>query len=332
MRSYIFSSKSAAPVFIFCFLLGIAGLELYARQIIRYEDPAATTVALILSAPDSNAVFGDSQIGLQSFLPGYSFYGTAGQQPEEFERVARYVVARKHVRRAIVEASPQWFGQYHEARKPLIGSHALPSTTLPFDVYLLSDAFNKRLADSLLAKIRRLLLSAVEALGPKQAHAQQRPSVTEVAAVAAEWQAAIDGGGGGQSYRWSTFPSLMRALLTLSRVVEQNPRENFESSDSAAAFERAIDLLIAANVEVCLYRTPVTTEYENLAARIPDSRYVHFQKFIHNFAEKKGLRQISYTGVKYSFDDSRFINQDHMNAVSLAQVWPLIEGACFPTP
>jgi len=120
-----------------------------------------------------------------------------------------------------------------------------------------------------------------------------------------------------------------RQVLTTGRVYEQNPIDRFEMSEPLHAFENAITFLIANGAEVCLFRTPVSTDYLRIASQITDSRYAAFDAYIAAFAASKELKFIDFRSLSFSFDDSKFINADHLTSTAADAMWPLVANACF---
>jgi len=194
---------------------------------------------------------------------------------------------------------------------------------LGFHPLILSRVYSRALADN-------LVTDGMTAAGAiiASAHAEvPRPSPEAVDQAATEWQTAASGLG--SSYDWSNFPIDERRLLTASRVYDQNPVKDFETSEAATAYRKAIEFLIDRGAKICLFRTPVTTSYLATEKLIADSRYEEFDRYIGKLAQSLSIPFVDFRQLPFEFDDSRFYNQDHMNEASAIAVWPLVARSCF---
>jgi hypothetical protein len=160
------------------------------------------------------------------------------------------------------------------------------------------------------------------------AHAEvPRPGPQEVDQAAAEWITAASGLG--TRFSWWNFAADKRRILTTSRVYDQNPVKDFETSEAATAYRKAIEFLIDRGAKICLFRTPVTADYLATEKLITDSRYEEFDRYIEGLAQSMSIRFVDFRQLPFEFDDSRFYNQDHMNYPTAATVWPLVARSCF---
>lgn len=325
MRSFISSSRGKAALFVAVVALAWAALEFYARRVLVGEDAALRTISLLIDSRQSSAVFGDSQVGLQSFLKGYDFHGTPGQKPEEMERLATYLTSRRKLSHAIVMASPQLFGEFHLTRPDLIGARSLPPAWLPLDLLTASSTFSTRLAESLRQKLVLAAGHVRAFIVPRPAKAMDRPARAIVNQYAAEWGQAVRAA---KIFDWSQFPAAKRTVLTTSRVYEQNPRSDFALSASAASYRRVIRRLRDSGTAVCLFRTPVTAEYQDLSRKVPDQRFDDFERFVTELARELDVPLVDYRELGIAFTYDKFSNQDHLTVAGHGQTWTVVAKLC----
>src|SRR5262245_53013740 len=84
MRSSTFSSSLRIVAFVGTLVLAAGLVELYCRTSKRFDNEQTMYIRAVRVDQSANAVFGDSHVGLASMIDGYSFFGQAGQQPQEF--------------------------------------------------------------------------------------------------------------------------------------------------------------------------------------------------------------------------------------------------------
>jgi hypothetical protein len=323
MRLSISNFKQGLWIFLGVLIASGIFLEAYCRLSNRFNDSTFSYLRTIAEVDASKAVFGDSHVGLTSYIPNYVFLGQPGQQPKELLLLVRSLYAQRRPERVIVEASPQWFGEYHVGRKPLLTSAALAPTRSLFGVHLfaLSSPYSGALFNNLLADIRSVLAAT---LSPAHAGVP-RPIPDTFKRYANEWEKSASN----STFNWAQFPMEKRRVLTTGRVYDQNPIKGFETSEPLHAFEDAVAFLIERGANVCLFRTPVSADYLGIASQIADSRYATFDAYIRAFAESKNLKFVDFRNLPFSFDDSKFMNADHLTNNSAAAVWPLVSDACF---
>ena len=323
MRSYTFSFKTRVAAFIAVLFATVAGSEVYCRWSSQFSDFSFYYIKFLMTVDASQSILGDSHVGLAQRMPPYAFLGQPGQQPKELLLLVHYLYDRAVPRRVILEASPQWFGYYHWNRKPLLTARAFPPDIFGFHPLILSEVYSSALFDNLVSDG----IAAAAAMIPK-AHAEvPKPSIEEVSRVADQWQVAA--AALGTRFNWADFPDDNRGILTASRVYDQNPVEDFETSQPAADYEAAIKFLLQRGAEVCLFRTPVTADYLATEKLIADSRFDEFDRYANSLARSLSIRLIDFRQLDYQFDDSKFFNQDHMNDKTAAEVWPLVARSCF---
>jgi hypothetical protein len=323
MRSSISSFSVRIAAFVMILVASAALSEVYCRYSNRFSDFSFYYLKFLTTVDATQSVLGDSQVGLAQLMPGYAFLGQPGQQLAELLLLAHHLYDRSPPRRVILQASPQWFGWYHWDRKPLLTAGAFAPNVLGFHPLILSRVYSRALADN-------LVTDGMAAAGAviASAHAEvPRPSAEAVDQAATEWQTAASGLG--SSYDWSNFPIDERRLLTASRVYDQNPVKDFETSEAATAYRKAIEFLIDRGAEICLFRTPVTADYLATEKLIADGRYQEFDRYIGKLAQSLSIPFVDFRQLHFEFDDSRFYNQDHMNEASAIAVWPLAARSCF---
>jgi hypothetical protein len=325
MRLSISSFRIRVAAFVTMLLATAAISEIYCRWSNQFSDFSFYYIKFLTSVDAAQSVLGDSHVGLAQRMPGYAFLGQPGQQPKELLLLVHYLYDRSPPRRVILEASPQWFGSYHWDRKPLLTASAFPPNIFGFHPLILSQVYSRALFDSLVADS----VATARTIIPR-AHAEvPKPSAQEVGQAAAEWQTAASELG--TRFNWSNFPADKRQLLTASRVYDQNPVKNFETSEAATAYQKAIEFLIKRGATVCLFRTPVTADYLATEKLIVDSRHEEFDRYIEGLAQSLSVRSVDFRRLPLEFDDSKFFNQDHMNDQAAATVWPLVARSCFGT-
>jgi hypothetical protein len=325
MRSYTSSFRTRVAAFIAVLLATVAGTEVYCRWSTQFSDFSFYYIKFLTTVDASQSILGDSQVGLAQRMPPYAFLGQPGQQPKELLLLVHYLYDHAPPRRVILEASPQWFGFYHWNRKPVLTTRAFPPDIFGFHPLILSEVYSSALFDSLVSDG----IAAAAAIVAK-AHAEvSKPSIEEVTRLAEEWQVAASALG--TRFNWGDFPDEKRRVLTVSRVYDQNPVKDFETSQPAADYEAAIRFLLQSGAEVCLFRPPVSADYLAAEKLIADSRYEEYDRYIKSVARSLSIRFIDFRQLPYEFDDSKFFNQDHMNDRAAAEVWPLVARSCFGT-
>ena len=323
MRSFISSFSVRVAAFVSILVATMAMSEVYCRYSSRFSDFSFYYIRYLTTVDATQAVLGDSHVGLEQLMPGYAFLGQPGQQPAELLLLVHYLYDRTPPHRVILEASPQWYGWYNWDREPLLTADSLPPNLLGFRPLILSRVYSRALADNLLADG----MAAAGAIVAR-AHAEVlKPNPQEIGQAAAEWATAASAAG--TRFDWSSFPADKRRLLTTSRVYDQNPVKDFETSEAATAYRKAIEFLIERGAQVCLFRTPVTADYLATEKLIADSRYEEFDRYIEKLAQSLSVRFIDFRQLPFEFDDSKFYNQDHMRFQAAIAVWPMVARSCF---
>jgi hypothetical protein len=274
MRLSISNFSLRLSIFVGVLIASATFLEAYCRLSNRFNDFSFSYLRMIAEVDASKAVLGDSHVGLTSYIPHYTFLGQPGQQPGELLLLVRSLYAHRRPERVIVEAAPQWFGEYHIGRRPLLTSAALAPPKSLFGVHFLalSGPYSGALFDNLWADLRSVVAAALTAARASV----PRPTPEIFKQFIREWEQS-------SSSNWSQFPLDKRQVLTAGRVYQQNPIEGFETSEPLHAFENAITFLIARGAEVCMFRTPVSTDYLRIANQIKDSRYAAFRYLCKSF-------------------------------------------------
>ncbi|MCD9111507.1 hypothetical protein [Bradyrhizobium japonicum] len=320
MLSFISSSSLARlAVLILTLPICVLGIEAYCHLSSRYQ---ATTFYFLKNAAftdPTNAVFGDSHVMATSRIPGFSFYGWAGEQPEELNTLVHYLYDTTKPGKIILQADPQWFGQYHVQREKFVTPRNLISRRFP--TVLSSAYYWETLRPNLVASgydVAKQIIPVASA---------QETSILRARAATAEkkWVELF----AQPDFNWTWLTPEARADLTEVRVLEQNPRPDFASSTSAAEFEDAISRLVSRGATVCLFRTPVTQNYLKMTRSIPDSRFAAFNGYINDIAHRYKLRHVDFSALPRVFEDSAFANSDHLIDRESSAVWPIAAHACF---
>ncbi|UEM09005.1 hypothetical protein J4G43_030165 [Bradyrhizobium barranii subsp. barranii] len=254
-----------------------------------------------------------------SRIPGFSFYGWAGEQPEELNTLVHYFYDATKPGKIILQADPQWFGQYHVNREKFVTARNLISRRFPS---VLSSAYYwETLRPNLVASGYDVANQIISAASAQEASALR----TRAAIAEKKWVEMF----AKPDFNWTWLTPEERADLTEVRALEQNPRPDFASSAAAAEFEDAISRLVSRGATVCLFRTPVTQEYLKMTRTMPDSRFAEFDAYIAEIAHRYNLRHVDFSTLPRSFGDNAFANSDHLIDRESSTVWPLAANACF---
>jgi hypothetical protein len=328
MRSYISSSRLKLGLFLAIVAASAVLSEAYVRLSGRFTSEAASLVFRLSENDFTNAVFGDSQIGLTSFIPGFQFFGAPGLQPEEFADVVKYAYAWRKPGRVIVEASPQWFGEYHIGRSKRFVAENLPPRLLPFRPLILSTHIQVALVPNLFVSFDSVI-GALLGSTAASAAGLERPEKAELDAALKSWRDEITAHGPAMAFEWSRLSPETRSILALSRVYSQNPRKGFETSASAARFEEALRFLISRGAEVCLFRPPVSPFMSRVEYAIPNSQFAAFDLYIAELSRRMSLKYVTIADLGMDPSDDWFWNQDHLNMQTAKTIWPLVQTQCF---
>ena len=324
MRSSTSSFSLRLAIFVGTLLLAACLLELYCRTSKRFDNEQTVYIRTISADRSANAVFGDSHVGLASMIEGYGFFGQAGQQPQEFLNLVHFLYDNRQPGKVIVEAAPQWVGEYHAGRQPLLTTANLRAPINLFGLRVLS------LTPLYSGSLFKFLIADVTSLGAYVSSSKaQQPLVNTSRAdhYSREWSSRRDAGG--DAFNWTQMEQHKREALTLVRLYGQNPIRDFESSSRLRDYVAAIHFLRTRGAEICLFRTPVTADYLRLGAKMPDGRFGAFDAWIRKFAEAERIRYVEFNKLPLDFDDSKFLNQDHVTAAHAKAMWPLVAKACF---
>lgn len=318
-------------VFVGLLFVAMGVAEIYARFSPQFDAGEAWYVGHLLNSHEPNAVFGDSQVGASSYLKDTDFFGIAGQQPQEFERVVRFLFTHRKPGDVIVMASPQWFGAYHIGRPQVLVDSALPPSWLPLRIA--SAVYRSGLKTAIVSDVLTSTAALGHHLGMAAAKAAELspPDRAEVLRLSRLWEQALASSGKGYNFSWANFPAEYRDILTLSRVFEQNPRPGFDAEEAARAYERALRFLRDRGARLCLVRTPVTEKFLTYSKTIPGENYTAFERYIKAVSQDMGVPFFDQSQINLSFDDARFVNQDHLNYDGHAAYWPLVKEKCFGT-
>jgi hypothetical protein len=316
MRSSTSSFSLRLIAFVGTILVAACLLEVYCRTSKRFDNEQTIYIRTIAADRSRNAVFGDSHVGLAPMIEGYGFLGQAGQQPHELLNLVHFLYDYRQPGKVIVEAAPQWVGEYHKGRQPLL----TVANLRPF--LSLTPLYSGSLFKFLIADVTSL----TKFVSPSKA--QQLPVNTAQAdRYAREWSQKREAGG--KAFNWTEMEQDKREVLTAARLYGQNPVRNFESSNLLRDYVAAIGFLQKRGAEVCLFRTPVTADYERLARQMPESRFDAFDRWIRKFAGEERIRFVDFHELPLDFDDTVFLNQDHVTEAHARTMWPLVDKACF---
>lgn len=324
MRSSTSSFSLRLAAFVGTILVAACLLEVYCRTSKRFDNEQTIIIRTIAADHSRNAVFGDSHVGLTSMIEGYGFFGLAGQQPQEFLNLVHFLFDSRQPGKIIVEAAPQWVGEYHKGRQPLLTSANLRPPISVFGVRLLSATplYSGSLFKFLIAD----MASLTAFISPSKA---QQPAInmSQAGQYAREWSRLRDAGG--EAFNWAQIEPDKREVLTAARLSEQNPIRGFESSSALRDYVAAIRFLRERGAQVCLFRTPVTADYVRLSRAMPEGRFDAFDRWMSGFAGAERIRLVDFRQLPLDFDDTKFLNQDHVTVAHAKAMWPLVDKACF---
>ena len=317
-----FSLRLAA--FVGTILVAACLLEVYCRTSRRFDNEQTIIIRTIAADRSRNAVFGDSHVGFTPMIEGYGFFGLAGQQPQELLNLVHFLFDDRQPGKVIVEAAPQWVGEYHRGRQPLLTSANLRPPISVFGIRLLSATplYSGSLFKFLIAD----MVSLTAFISPSKA---QQPAINAslVGQYAREWSRQREAGG--EAFNWSQIAPDKREVLTAARLSEQKPIRDFESSSALRDYVAAIRFLRARGAQVCLFRTPVTADYVRLSRAMPEGRFDAFDRWMSGFAGAERIRLVDFRQLPLDFDDTKFLNQDHVTTAHAKTMWPLVDKACF---
>ncbi len=317
-----FSLRLAA--FLGTMLVAACLLEVYCRASKRFNNEQTIYVRAISADRSPNAVFGDSHVGLTSMIEGYGFFGQAGQQPQEFLNLVHFLYDNRKPGKVIVEAAPQWVGEYHKGRRPLLTSANLRPPVSLFGLHMLSltPLYSGSLFKFLIADVASL----AALVSPSRAQ-DLLVNTSQADQYAREWSRKREAGG--DFFNWSQMERDKRQVLTMARLYGQNPIRDFESSNLLRDYVAALRFLRERGATVCLFRTPVTADYLKLGRILPNGRFDTFDRWIRKFAGAERMRFVDFKELPLDFDDSKFLNQDHVTEAHAKAMWPLVAKACF---
>jgi hypothetical protein len=317
-RSSTFNSSLRLLAFVTTAVLAIGALECYCRKASRFQDTNHIQIRHLATADPTNGVFGDSHVLWVSYIPGFSFFGTAGQLPSELKTIVKYLYESTPPRKVILEADPQWVGNYHVNQLNFFTRENLISRRLPL---LLTSAFYyKTLASNIASTVGNSILNLTTRPAQMLPGATPQPNTAE-----GRWYQQF----GKPGFNWSVMSQADRAELTAKRVQNQNPIDGFQTSRYAVDLLDAVNFLALKGAEVCLFRTPVTDDYLTETKSTPHSNYGAYESFIKRFADEHHMKYIDFRDLPYTFSDQKFLNPDHMSNSHYAEVWPLVKDACF---
>jgi hypothetical protein len=324
MRSSTSSFSLRLAAFVGTILVAACLLEIYCRISRRFDNEQTIIIRTIAADRSRNAVFGDSHVGFTPMIEGYGFFGLAGQQPHELLNLVHFLFDDRQPGRIIVEAAPQWVGEYHKGRQPLLTSANLRPPISVFGVRVLS--VTPLYSGSLFKFLIADMVSLTALISPSKA---QQPSIntSQVGQYAREWSRKREAGG--EAFNWTQIEPDKREVLTTARLSEQNPTSDFESSNALRDYVAAIRFLRERGAQVCLFRTPVTADYVRLSRAMPEQRFDAFDRWMSGFAGAERLRLVDFRQLPLDFDDTKFLNQDHVTVAHARTMWPLVDKACF---
>jgi hypothetical protein len=313
-------------------ILGVCSVvfgEVYARWSSHYLQPQYVYLKHVMNSRGdaANAAFGDSQVGSTSYIKGFNFLGNAGQQPTELLHLVKYLYTCQRPHRAIVMASPQWFGGYHAFHNPILIDGALPNRFVPIPLLISSSLVYSSIGRNLAADLKQGAEGVISS-----ARADEFDVSQSLDPIWKRYLAALDNISKVSvrpDYNWSLVGQEDKNFVTLFRVSGQNPVPGFATSAAAAAFKGALAYLQHRGAKVCLFRTPVTRVYLDFARRFPNSRFAEFDDYVRALAVEMNMPYVDFRSFKYEFDDAKFFNQDHLSEKVIEQVWALAEQACF---
>jgi hypothetical protein len=299
-------------------------LESYCRISTRFNDDHFVYVRTVTAANARNAVFGDSHVGLTPMIEGYAFLGQAAQQPQELLNLVHFLYDNRQPGRVILEAAPQWVGEYHKGRPPLLTTANLRPPISLFGTRMLS--VSPLYSGSLFKFLIADLASLAAFVSPSRAQ-QLSINTSQVDQYAREWARKRDALG--ETFNWAQIEQEKRQSLTAARLYGQNPVRDFESSSLLRDYAAAIRVLLERGAEVCLFRTPVTADYLRIGQEMSDGRFDAFDHWIKRFSGAQHIRFVDFRDLPIVFDDTKFLNQDHLTTAQAKTMWPLVAKACF---
>ena len=112
-----------------------------------------------------------------------------------------------------------------------------------------------------------------------------------------------------------------------SVVTKNRPVESLQDAAGFSAYRRMLSSLEARGARICLVRTPVISEFEELTREAP--RFVAAHELLRGLADELSIPYVDYRELGFVFADELFIDPDHLTATGAERFSREVVRACF---
>lgn len=282
-------------------LLLLITAELFVRLIV-VKLPRSTPALInrVYQATGDQVVAGDSQM-YRAFLEQQDFVNLArrGNPIPAVKLTLEKYFSNKKPSRVVLQASPQLFS------KP-----QLERNTQRYDAYFnLNMAFYKPyLFEKGITEFINEIKSVSQAY---QLLMQSQPPEFEASSQA-----------------WLAMTEQQRSNRVRARVEHHMPQwQDNRTADYQRIYRELISGLLSKQAIVCLVRPPVNAEY--LAITAQSEAYLQAELFFLELARDYNVRYVDFQELPIDFEESAFINQDHITPAASKTFSALVFSRCF---
>ena len=292
-------------------LLGIGAVLVATEVLLRWlvvpiEEGWPHRVDLVYRARGGDVVLGDSHM-FRGFVTQDEFVNLAGggSSGQALEIVAREYFRHREPGRVVVAASPQLFNPAREsAGAQQHDEYFGQNFGLPWQLYVFERGIARR--------VSWLLDPAALVQRARQAQRRKRPGNPVDARLASD-MAGLDEAG--------------RLDRARSVVTKNRPVESLQDAAGFSAYRRMLSSLEARGARICLVRTPVISEFEELTREAP--RFVAAHELLRGLADELSIPYVDYRELGFVFADELFIDPDHLTATGAERFSREVVRACF---
>jgi len=286
-----FSSRHYAAGLIIGLLLYIGAAEIVLRTYVVSNHKPARNAVSIYASKNKDIIIGDShtQNAFKSESPSFTNLSMGGISVEMMEILIKEYYRNRDPHRVIIIASPQMFAQ-NRIEKGNWGYNKYFKFNMlnpPFMLYVFEKAVSSNLA--IIPDLFK----------------RKKDDLVE----------------------WEKAGKDDRERRTSARIKEQRPVINFKQTKSFASYLRTLSFLKEKGADVCLLRTPVSQEYQEMTS--DDNGFKSADDAFKKMAAQYGFKYVDFKQLPITYDDTIFVNQDHLNSKGSKIFAPLAEKYCF---
>ncbi len=283
----------------------IGGSELIVRVLVAPGDSFESYKATFRDTAASTVAFGDSHVkSAVASGPEILNLGYAGETLHLMVEKIRAYAARGHVKRVVVQYSPEQFAIYRADKMQTEMADELLERSRPW-LYSMRPHFRRYLLEYWNA----VLENPARLLGTRAA-AAEAPEATAPPLAFSAWPAA-------EQRREAELRVQLHAPLPQGRTVERLLAQLFTT----------VDDLTTRGIETCFAEYPLSSAYRVAAASAPTFKALHAR--VRELVDERRLRFVDLTD---KVADSHFSNSDHTLDTARPLVTRLLIDACFGTP